>query len=413
MNHSRMFIILFSISCFLGSGILIQGQLTYNYWIYQLTETEDFYEVQRTNAITLTTEVVTSVDKIPTFTLRSIMPEAELATAELWFTGSVSSPIGSSIPDYFQNPPDTIIRSIVPSPDNTILALSIRYVSCSGQMFFKCFGVSQIILVDIVTGQQTLLWSLPSVADSIFFPYCYTDFIYTESGVDTGIAELRWTPDQEAIVAKIYYESSALPPDNPLVVIPIHAPQNAFVAGNGEGGWTISPNSNSIASLSRDCDSQRHDNDIVRITTFDLETNQHRFQDYGLPAEISRLSRLFSPAFVQDQLVFPIAQSVPNEGATGPIYRLGQLDPTQVNSISIVSGTISSFRSIIASPSADVAVVEDVEGYLWKLELDGNSFSIIPITSNPVSYWQFANDEELVVLTTGQIQYTIVPIPRP
>ena len=393
------------------SSISTQSQNSSNYWVYDLVETQASYELRRTNALDMSTTTITTITKTPSFNLRSIMPQEELAAAETWFTGSVSTPIGASIPDYFESPPQTRVINVAAAPNGMKVALTLTHSQCSGQSNFKCFGVSQVVIVDTSTGEQSTLWTLPHSADSPHFPYCYVEFSYELSSVETGIADIQWLPDHSAIVARIYYESSGFPPDNPLIIIPIDAPQNAFAAGNGEGGWVIMPDSSSIASVSRDCDSLTRENDIVRITTFDLETNQYSFQDYPLSIDIANLGRIFTPSYIQGELIFPVVKTTPNPAAIPPIFRLGKLDPSEVNSMSILAGSISSFQQVGSSLSGEIAVVEDVDGHLWNLVLGDNDFLLLPITSTPVSYWQFANDEELVVQFVGDTQFSIAEIP--
>lgn len=395
----------------LSVSIVSQAQNETNYWVYETIETKDAYEIIRTNALDNTVETVTNIPKTPDFNLRSIMPEEELAEAEHWYTGTISSPVGASIPDHFEYPPNASIPHIEPSPDGSKVAVTIRYSQCNGQLFFKCFGISQVIIVDGSTGEASILWTLPHVAKSEFFPYCFTPFIYTPSGVDTGIVEIRWTPNQASIVAMIYYDHYGYPPDTPLVLIPINTPQNAFTAGSGESGWTISPDSKQIVSISRDCDSPTRENDIVRITTFDLESNQHSYQDYPQSPDTSDLGMLFNPVFLQNRLIFPVEETNPHVAATGAIYSLGQLDPNQVNSMSLINGSIDSIRQMLTSPSGEFVIVEDRDGLLWRFQLEDEDFLLLQITKTPIIYWQFASDEELIIQVEGHSQFSVVNIP--
>jgi|GEM_PF-6229124 len=388
-----------------------------NYWVYEIVETDTDYDVMRTNAQDGVIELVTSVPKIPDFSLSAILPHEEVVVAEKWVSWvaetwlirTISEPINSIVADFFDRPPNSYLVQIAPSPDGSQVAMTVRHYQCTNR---ECFGVTQIVIVDSISRQQSILWSLAMRADSPFFPYCYQEFVYYDFfNVDTRIAQIRWTPDQTAIVASIYYDSSshAFPPDTPLIVIPLIAPEKALVIGNGAQGWVISPDSREIASLSLDCDASPRGEDAVRITTLDLDTNQASYQNY--PLGITKFMGIFDANYFQGQLVFPVAERPPNSEASWT-FQLAKLNLNEDSEMVKLTGAISEFREIRSSLSGKVAVVEEDNGLLWQLKINDTDFDLLPITSAPVTYWQFANDKELVVQFEDESEYKIISINR-
>ena len=104
---NRSVFVIFLFSSWLLRPVHRDVRADLGYWVYQVTEEANEYEISRTPIPDGTTETVVVISKFPTFSLVSIMPPEEIAAAETFMsqTAFYANQPGVFFHDYFD--PDT------------------------------------------------------------------------------------------------------------------------------------------------------------------------------------------------------------------------------------------------------------------------------------------------------------------
>jgi hypothetical protein len=102
------------------------------------------------------------------------------------------------------------IESISVSPSNRQVIVKTIYQTCFVPQNPICFGTTQLILIDQADQNSTILLNL-GTHDDQFLPSVYPD-------PEMRITEVQWTPDEQAIVAKISNRASV---ESAVVIVPI------------------------------------------------------------------------------------------------------------------------------------------------------------------------------------------------
>jgi hypothetical protein len=387
------------------TGIRTNAQDNPNYWVYQIVETETAFDVTRTNAQDGRVETVTTVPKTPDFNLLSIMPPEEFAVADDFLADSLYMNNPDFSPrTFFDRPPDSFLRHIAVSPDGETIAMVVVHWIYALYPRMECFGVSQIVLVSVHTGEQQILWTLPLQAHNLYSLFCGQ---FNDSMTEKYLQDLRWTPDQEALVVSIYYDRMDWYRN--LVMIPVANPENAFYVGNGVWGWAIAPDRREIITLSHRCGTKQEQ--AYNITTFDLDAGVISNNEY--PLGTLQVNRWPGAAYFRQNPIFII-----NQDTSRPEYDLGGggitfIDPDQPDRLPLfnLAIVIGGYVELRSSLSSEVAVIQGEDDRLWRLILEQDTLKVLPLTNTPVTYWQFAGDAELVVQFAGDTRYTIIAIP--
>jgi hypothetical protein len=388
-----------------------------DYWVYQFHEGETAYEITRTDARMNTTELITSIPYIADFSLASIMPPEELAAAESFVASNSimtdEEPSAEETYSFFNSPASPRLIQIVASPNKQTVAMFLRYMKCTNYPHTTCFGLNQIVLYTIATDEQHILWSVPIQAKTTFFPSSEDySYVHSDGMAAVFISDLRWTPNQEAIVAQLEYNIYQTC-DSPLVLIPIDTPENAFVLGNGDSSWAVSPNNYEVATIHQACSlNSLHPQYVFSVVRFDTSLSQVSRLSYpiNLYLEHDNFSELYGGriAYFRNMLVFQVLLRSP----VNDIWVLATYDYRTGNFSWINGLPQNDYKYISGSSSAEHLILQDNEGYLWQLIPSSDSFTLVSLTHVPVTSWRFANDDELIIQFEGDDYYSVVNIPQ-
>ncbi|MAU10093.1 MAG: hypothetical protein CL607_09750 [Anaerolineaceae bacterium] len=377
-------------------------------WIYDLVEFGyDRYEITRTNFQTNESEVVASISRKPTFSLASLMRAEELDIAARYRAQDWALPSDVDPYSYFDQPPTNVfVTSFAVSPDDELLAVSITYSSCLTRPRYECFGASNIDVITIATGETETVWSIPLQAQTPYLPSCNYSYTYFELFTEVIVSEIRWTPDNSAIIAQL--SNAARLPDKPLVVIPLATSDTPFSVINGGHDWAILPDSRTIVSVAGDC--VTNDSDVFYRASFDLDGSVTA-DSVNLAAPIWRAGipdGNWSPGIVsfEDKILFAIETE---DGAyvVGDTQRLAVISPGPLAQPTLLDLTLPGFQRLESSSTGDQVVIEDVNGILWALD---ESLTDRQITQSPVTFWRFMDSTHLAVQYEGSEDFDIIEI---
>jgi hypothetical protein len=363
-------------------------------WVYALSESETAYQLVRVDSASGSVEPVFAIDNIASRPFRDIAPEDEIrivAPFLQWAQLDNWLPADSILNRH----PDVSIESVVVSPDTQEAALQIRYGECYPQFQNTCFGTTQIILISGADSPPRKLFEIGFHSNRYFAYASGWEF-------DVTIQEIRWTPDQAALVIGIINDSLARYPYSgiPLIVVPIDNQRASFLVGKTGGSWGLNPNSREIATIMVDCTSDCIER--LNLIDFDLLTGPFSEVSYSLWPYMT--APFFNLVYLDQSIVFYIAFDTRlQEGGGG----LAVFNPSQAPNLSLTP-IDKPYMFIRASLDGKMAYIQTDDGKLWRVTLDHGTLETVPFISDGLAYWQIGPDHNLLVRSFGDANYQIV-----
>lgn len=363
-------------------------------WLYTINETDESFDLMKVSLIDGQSDTLVSFSKTAQFSLLSVIPDSEADEATNLFQKYPDAYPQLDTNEFLSRQPSVTVRLMSPSPDNDSVALLVTYQACARGLYDSaCFGTSQVVLISGTTGDQQVLLNLGRHSNQ-YFPGEIRPL------QDVTITDLLWLPDQQALVAAI--SSAAMRRsrwNSSIVVIPTLQGLPAFPIGKGDT-WAVAPTSREVTLTSRS-----HTGRAVSVINFDL-TGEYSETSYPL-GEYVVVWVPFGHIYLHTSSVFLIRDDAASvDGVVSVVvFSANEPDPFDLN-----QPQIGGFRSIRAAPTGNVAAIQSDDGLLWKATLSNEELQIEPVTTLPVSYWQFVKDDLLVIQYEGSTEYHVLDL---
>lgn len=360
--------------------------------VYALTLSREVYTLSRVNLVDGSSTPIFSIASTSSSRFADVVPSDEIAAARTQFQNSGETP--DFIESFLNSQLDVSVESISVAPDNQQVALNIKYQNCTSFQNYVCFGVYQIVLLTGETGEITPIFSLG------FHAAQYIPGQFPELVRDVQINEIRWTPDQQALVASLSDEQIRRNGvDDPLIVIPLVGGARPFQVGQAST-WTIAPNSRQIAGISRNI---REITDTLILINFDLATEQVSQSSYPLGTYVTYLP--FGVAYVNQSIVFDInSDAALLEGGGG----LAIFNPERKNPLTLTSLNIGGYDEIRSTPDGQAAVIQSSDGSLWRATISNDTMSAELVTRAPIVSWRFGPGGEILAQPANSAEFQII-----
>jgi len=400
-QHSRRYLIFASAVlllaiCYPSARLAAQDG---NLWVYKVMESGDSYSLVRVNVDTGNSELILSLSKTASVSLASILPMSEMEAARSIFQEQAEAYFAIDVDQFLGQSPAVTIESIAPAPDNQNVAMTVIYHACARGVYgVACFGTSQIMLVSASTGQQKLLWEVGFHSREFFSESIH----YVE---DVYISDLLWLPDQQALMVALSNDSVRKFQSNlSLVIIPLLPEISPFQVGSGIT-WAATPDSHEIWTISR---SNSGLVDTLNKIDFDLSTGEITTTDFLLEPYV--ISPEFGQAFLNNTIVFKITYDKSSHYDSTYLASLSVFSPQQPTPLAAFRPEIGGYEQIKVATTADVAVIKNTEGFLWKAIVSDGVLQVEPLTGYPVTFWQFVENRFLVLQPEGSTQYRVIDL---
>ncbi|MEO1163072.1 MAG: hypothetical protein AAFV98_04750 [Chloroflexota bacterium] len=322
----------------ISTVFIISISLNYAYraerhWEYQFVQINEYpdpnaYTISRIDTVTDVQETLITLSHETDFNFAHLIPENELMLTEIWAEPNTQAQLASE--DYFRISLSQAfwrLIDIAPAPDDRSIAIATEYKRCFIHPRSECFGVAQIELLNLATEQRELIWSLSLQADTDVFPFCRHDYFSSEM-MERTILDIQWMPTGDSLVASLggyHYDVQA----TSLIIIPTDTPQDALLLGEGSYDWEVSPDGQTLVTISPPCPREQSTQDRV-LTVYDMAdptiTAQVRFNAFiGIPVNTGI-------AFLEGNVLFqyeehPFYQRTPPCDCAGVYGHLAVFDP--------------------------------------------------------------------------------------
>lgn len=405
--HIRKY--LWVISCILFAFSLpVQAQSALT--IFVVSETHHVLHLSAVNLTTSNVETIATWQTREILQLGEVLPAAELEILQQQsrtITELEGRTLNSASTYEFQ----TTVRTIAVAPNGEQVAVALQRQVCLRRSVFDCFGVSQLLLIDVFSKDVKLLGEilLRSPAQG-FYPKGCQPVLSVDSD-NLKIERLSWSPDGSFLLAMLTGDGGCFRADSktnkPLVYLSIN--DNGSLQKLGEAAtYAFSPDNSTLATITWECHQTACRNIINRL---EIETRR-----------ILRSSPIDPSLTVVGNGILYLGETVvvlTSDVSYGQLVRGyylvekdGQLDfqlafqrDGELKTPFTEEGGPLQLKM---SGDATMGFVESQMHTLWQVALHGTQIVLTPIYLEAVQGWQIGRDNMLLIQKAGSELYSII-----
>lgn len=292
----------------------------------------------------------------------------------------------------------TSVRALAVSPTGSQLAFALQQQVCLVRAYDDCFGMSEVILLNIATNQSRIAGTVSIRADAPHILIgCSVSLDRTSDNVIMD--SLRWSPDEQVLIASMttYWWNSCLESGNkPLVRFSAVATTKPIPLGTAIA-FTISPNSATLVTFAKQC---VRGECFGEFSWIDLSTNE--VTEMAQHADLKDAYSTTSMLLVEGTSIIIEPYLLPDTSA-GLNYAIAY-----DGQVTLLRTPVNPPIAMAMSVDSQNAYVQRQDGTLWRFSFSGDQVFLSPLYANPVEYWQVGQQNTLIVRETGKKGYAVI-----
>lgn len=406
-THLRKY--LFMIPCILFA-LSLPAHAESSPTIFVLSEINHTLHLSVVNLTTSNTKTIATWQTREILQLGEVLPDAELEVLQQQ-SSTIPELAGRTINSASTYEFQTTVRTIAAAPNGKQVAVALQRQVCLRRKAFDCFGVSQVVLVDIFSKEVKLLGEilLRSPAQG-FYPKGCQPILSVDSD-NLKIESLSWSPNGQFLLAMLTGDGGCFRPDNkmnkPLVHLSINDSRSPYKLSEATT-YAFSSDSSTLATITWECHQTACRNAINHI-----EINTQRVLRSS-PIDPS-LTVAGNGILYLGETVVALASDILHGQLVRGYYLVekdGQLDFQLAfqrdgelrTSFTEEGGPLQ----LKMSGEATIGFVESQMHTLWQVDLDNTRIILTPIYLESVQMWQVGHDNMLLIQKAGSELYSII-----